>query len=166
MKKALSGLLLVLTLLLLSTGGVEAKATKTPFTHVSVAIDEGVPDKVWMDGDGILHIRGLTVTFDQIGDMAGTSIVVANINIDPLTGNGDISGSRVFVGTWDSPWGVLSGTFEGRFSGTYTAGIIFAERVSHGSGGFEGLKEKATVRTIGPGVTLNEGIVLNPHGTV
>ncbi len=164
MRRVTIGLLVLIASLLLATTGVQAKATKTPFTHLAIVTAEGVPERMWMDEEGILHIRGLTVTFDQTGDMTGTSVVVANLNIDPSTGNGHMWGSRTFVGTWHSPWGDLSGTFEGRFTGTLTAGALFGKRVSHGSGGFEGMKEKATVYSIGPGVSWNEGIILNPHG--
>jgi hypothetical protein len=161
--KILAGVVLLAAVLLI-TGIAYAKATKTPVTGTTEVVPRGSAEREWIDDDGILHIRGESADYVFSGDLVGTGLGVVNINIDPLTGNGDESG----YSTSELTWGELSGTFEGSFSVTYTGGVGVGHGVYHGTGDFAGMKlmEDFTVDlTIGPPYVVNfEGIILDPHG--
>ena len=100
------------------------------------------------------------------GDLDGTGISVVNVNTDLATGNGDESGAAVVNVTW----GELSGTLEGRLTGTYTGGISTGTAVYHGvSGDFEGMKMMMSyshiLGEVGAAWPADyEAIVLDPHG--
>lgn len=158
--KILAGVVLLAGVLLI-TGIAWAKATKTPIEGHMLVIPGTQPEKYWVDDEGIAHYRGLTADLVFLdGPVEGTGIAVVNLNLDQF-GNGDESGALTFEVTW----GELSGTFEGRFSATWTGGVSNSNTVCHGTGGFEGMK-MMTHATM-PGSTLvsaYEGIMLDPHG--
>ena len=91
---------------------------------------------------------------------------MVNVDVDLLTYDGHVSGA----GTVDATWGVLSGTFEGRLAGTYTAGICDGTAVYHGtSGDFVGMKmmmsfSYALGDPLVPWPVTYQAIILNPHG--
>ena len=166
--KILAGVVLLAAVLLI-TGIAWAKATKTPISGTQTVQSTGAPERLWVDDEGILHYRGLpgVMTFPS-GDVIGTGSYVVNVNLDPATGNGDESGTA----TADLTWGELSGTIEGRFTGTYTAGISYGTGVYHGIGGdFVGMKMMWSYildGTTGPTGTVWDAtytaIVVDPHG--
>ncbi len=166
--KILAGVVLLAAVLLI-TGIVWAKATKTPISGTQTVTSTGSPVPDWVDDEGIIHYRGLpgVMTFPT-GDVTGTGSYVVNVNLDLVTGNGDESGTA----TLDLTWGELSGTVEGRFSGTYTAGTSNGTGVYHGiSGDFLGMKMMWSYildGTTGPPGTVWDvtytAIVLDPHG--
>ena len=163
--KILAGVVL-LTAVLLITGIVWAKATHTPISGTQTVQSTGSPVPDWVDDEGIMHYRGLpgVMTFPS-GDVTGTGSFVVNVNLDPATGNGDESGTA----TADLTWGELSGTIEGRFTGTYTAGISHGTGVYHGiSGDFLGMKMMLSycmdTTTAQPWTVTYQAIVLDPHG--
>ena len=150
-------------------GNVQSKATKIPIAGELTVTVAGPPVRYWVDDEGIEHYRGLPAVYDIIsGDLDGTGGSVVNVNIDPLTGNGDESGAA----TVDVTWGELSGTLEGRLSATYAYGISTGKAVYHGiSGDFVGMKMMMSYlldTTTGPPGTpwlvTYDAIVLDPHG--
>ena len=166
--KILAGVVLLAAVLLI-TGIVWAKATKTQISGTQTVEVTGTPERLWVDDEGIVHYRGLpgVIGFPS-GDVEGEGSYVVNVNLDPATGNGDESGTA----TLNLTWGELSGTVEGRFTGIYTAGISNGTGVYHGiSGDFLGMKMMWSYildGTTGPvgsvwGATYT-AIVLDPHG--
>ena len=165
--KILAGVVLLVAVLLI-TGIAWAKATKTPISGTQTVQSTGTPVRFWVDDEGIVHYRGLPGVMTFSGDVVGTGSFVVNANLDTVTGNGDESGTA----TADLAWGELSGTIEGRFSGTYTAGISYGTGVYHGTGGdFLGMKMMWSYildGTTGPVGTVWDAtytaIVVDPHG--
>ncbi len=146
--------------LVLAAPGVRAEATETAFA-AEVTFDDPVdPGRIWVDEDGVTHVRGQIVTGSFTGgDISGTVSGVQHVNVD-ATGNGDVFGSFTIEGTWAG----LSGTFSGRFSGEITGGPSAGEFVGQGSGGFQGMKIMGSFADTAPGVLALDGIILNPHG--
>jgi len=148
--------------------GVQAKATRTPFTGRETFAPVGDPERAWVDDDGIQHVRGFPIlgTFD--GDLfSWSNDVVFGFNLDLATGDGNGFGTCDF----DVTWGEDSGTFEGRFIAKIIGGVggVFTVDFSgHGSGDFEGMKimGTGTGSMTGPGTGWleHEGIILNAHG--
>lgn len=167
MKKVLIGSLVLVVSLLLATTSVQAKATETPFTGIETTDSFGVPEREWM-ADGVVHVRGLPVetTFEGAfaeGTFSFSNDVVFNLNLDPVTGDGDAFGSFALSGTW----GDLEGSFEGRWTAEITAGAVLLAYVGQGSGDFEGMKIVGKGTGSLPFETIvftHEGIVLAPHG--
>ncbi len=161
MKMASIGLLILVGVLLAATTGVMAKpATKTPFTAEQVFDEMDDPEREWVDDDGVLHSRRAPAEFSVTGGLVGTGSIVHNQNVDITTGDGDGFGSFFL----DVTWGGLSGTFEGRYSGTITAGIFSADFVGHGRGGFDGMKIMGSGFPTDPTTFAITGIILSPHG--
>jgi len=166
--KILAGVVLLAAVLLI-TGIVWAKATQTPIAGTETITVTGDPVRFWVDDEGITHYRGLPGEIDfTSGDLDGTGSFVVNVNLDPVTGNGDESGAA----TINVTWGELSGTFEGRLTAIFTAGISSGTVVYHGiSGDFQGMKMMMNYSlntTTGPPGTswpvTYDAIVLDPHG--
>jgi hypothetical protein len=165
--KILAGVVLLAAVLLI-TGIVWAKATHTPISGTETITVNGDPVRFWEDDEGIAHYRGLPGVIDfTSGDLDGTGSFVVNVNLD-ATGNGDESGAA----TIDVIWGELSGTFEGRLTAIFTAGISNGTVVYHGiSGDFQGMKMMMNYSlntTTGlpgtPWPVTYDAIVLDPHG--
>jgi len=99
------------------------------------------PGRQFTDADGITHYRGLIQASQIVGQDAdgvtvtGTAVYVNNINIDMVTGDGDIS---VKMST-ESTYGDLSGAWRGSAALTIT-GFVFdgSFNYSRGSGDFDG----------------------------
>jgi hypothetical protein len=166
--KILVGVFLLAAVLLI-TGIAWAKATKSPIMGTLTVQISGPPEKYWEDDEGWGHYRSVpSVYVFTSGDLEGTGSSIVNVNFDLLTMDGDESGSAVINVTW----GELSGTLEGRLSGTYTAGVSTGTAVYHGvSGDFEGMKlmmSYTTDFTTGPPGTpwpvTYQAIVLDPQG--
>ena len=160
--KILAGLVLLAAVLLI-TGIVWAKATKTQVTGTAEVYPQGIVEREWTDDDGIWHLRGASSKLVFSGDLVGEGSAVINLNLDMLTGNGDESGHSISELTW----GGLSGTFEGSFSVTYTGGVGDGHGVYHGTGDFAGMKLMEDFIVILAGtqiVVYSEGIILDPHG--
>ncbi len=168
MKKARTKILAGMALLVgvvLTAGIVWAKATKTP-VEGSASLEVLDLGKLWVDEEGVLHIRGMLLSIETHGALSGTGTVVGNLNIDLATGNGDQSFYVTETMTWETPWGeTLTGTFEGRTSGTYASWLEEGRAVYHGSGDFAGMKFIHTFwGWYQSGSVDYEGIILDPHG--
>ena len=147
--------------LLLAAPGVRAAAVQVSFTATTQILFRGVPEKAWTDDEGILHIRGRLVVHAVTGDVVGTTYSVQNLNIDPATGSGDGYGNASQHFTWNG----LTGTFEGRWSATFSAGNVVVTGVGQGTGGFEGMKIAYTAQfPAGSAVGHTEGTILIPQG--
>ncbi len=170
MKKTRTNILagvVLLTIVLLITGIAWGKATKTPISGTLTVQMAGPPMRYWVDEQGIAHYRGLPSVYDFIsGDLDGTGSSVVNVDVDLATGNGHESGAA----TYNVTWGELSGDFEGRLTGTYTAGICTGTAVYHGiSGDFVGMKMMMSYSYVlgipgEPWPVTYQAIVLDPHG--
>jgi len=156
------GCLIMIAALLIFAAPVVAKATKTEFkATIEEFIFQGVPERQWIDGEGILHIRGLPLERRVDGDFVGTQTIVQNLNMDTATGTGNAWGTVILYVTWDG----LTGTFESHYVGTITPTDGASFKVNgHGTGDFEGMKMRADFWSIGNNRAALEGIVLNPHG--
>jgi hypothetical protein len=91
-------------------------------------------------GNGIQHVRNQIYASPVEGDLAGTSIVEFNADIDLATGNGNAHGSFSFSG--DCIPCSSSGDFEGNALGKFESWVFTGSFVGQGSGGFDGLKIK------------------------
>lgn len=151
-----------LTVLLLVAGYAWAAATETPIEGTMTITVVGNPDRYWVDDEGIEHYRGLPyVAGFPSGDLEGTGSGAVNINLDPM-GNGDQSGTTTIAVTWRD----LSGTFEGRLSGTVTNGVADCNSVLHGaSGDFVGMKMKMSYSLDYATMQASyQASILDPHG--
>ncbi len=79
--RILAGVVLLAAVLLI-TGIVWAKATKTPIAGTQTVQSTGDPAPDWVDDEGIIHYRGLpgVMTFPT-GDVTGTGSYVVNVNL-------------------------------------------------------------------------------------
>lgn len=143
--------------------GVGGETLRSPFAIDAVFFSAGAPaEREWVDDEGVAHVRQDQAPANVSGDFEGILIVFNNQNVDLSTGNGDIYGSFTFDVTWQG----MSGTWEGRYSGTITGGFSSGEFVGQGSGGLAGTKIKGTFKQIDPGASVFElaGIILTPGG--
>ncbi len=164
-KRSLAVLCIVALIgLLLTAGYAWAEATETPVAGERSVIPRAeLPKRDWVDDELVWHVRGARADLVLSGDMVGTGLAIVNFNLDLMTGDGDESG---WV-TLELTWGDLSGTFEGRFSTTYTNGAGTGHGVYHGTGDFAGMKfmeDFSVVLDEPPYVATYEGIILDPHG--
>ncbi len=156
MRKASIGLLILGGLLVLAAIGPQVRAASVQsfavtltFTHI------GSPQKVWIDDEGVTHIRGLPEAGTVSGDFSGTFTTMLNVNID-ATGNGDIFGSFTI-----SP--ASGGTWAGRLNATLTAGMNAGGFVGQGSGALQGTKIMGSFTGRVPVLAVH-GTILDPHG--
>ncbi len=160
MRRTVIASCVLVALILLTPTLVQAQAMKTPFTATQTQTGSGMPERFWVDDDGVAHGRRHPFTFELTGDISGTASSTISWNIDLATGDGDLHGSVVLDVTWDG----RSGTFVGRFSGTFTSWFSSWESVAHGTGVFEGMKMFRTGTPAGPGVWTVDGMILSPRG--
>jgi hypothetical protein len=159
LRRKVVGLLAIGVLLLVPTSAVQAKATQTPYEFTVTDVSVGVPEKVWVS-NGILHIRGQTVTTAITGDIVGTAITIRSVNVDLSTGSGEAWGTFARTVTWQG----ASGTFEGHFTAKITASSTIVKLVGQGGGDLDGLQNRDILTSAAPGVFEGEGIILNTKG--
>ncbi len=157
--RATFGVLLALAALLLSAVvGLQVRAASTQsFTATATISPAGAPARLWVDEDGVTHVRGLLLTGTISGDISGTTNVLANSNVD-LMGNGDGFGSFNIT--------TAQGGWQGHYSGTLTNGVFAGDFAGQGTGSLQGMKILGTFAQTGPySMTYDlRGTVLNPHG--
>ena len=114
----------LLGLAIVIAGGmpVRAAAARTSFNAVITVWQQGQPERQWVDEEGILRIRGQRFTDDVSGDLIGTQVSLANIDIDLATGNGTGEASFRLAtnqGTWDGHLSgqITHGSFKGQLEG-------------------------------------------------
>lgn len=160
-KLALLFLVGVLAYVLVGSNTVWAGATFTPVSGTInyVVVDEGTQ---WLDDDGIFHVRDRILSWVcGQGDFTGTGWGTANMNINPLTGNGDVQGYHCF----NFSLGEVSGTFVGHADDIFTGWVLVGEFVAHGDGGFAGMHLRWDGTLVyGSGFTEYDGILHDPHG--
>lgn len=131
--------------LVLSAGMAWAGVTLIPITgsQESAYHEDNNPGKVWMDENGIRHIRGKThYSIAQGVDDAGNvwtaeGWVTTNVNMNPATGVGDMSGHIERFYTYRG----LEGSFSGRIRATSTAYEWIGQgNFTHATGDFVGWK--------------------------
>jgi hypothetical protein len=161
---ACAGVLAVCACLLVGTA--DGKSLEVPFsidTTVELDLSQAT---IWVDDQGIQHVRGAMYYETIVGEAGGVPIGGMNIgemnwNIDTVTGDGDAHAFSTFEGTW----GNLVGTFSGVGDFDINAGIYDATFTWHGGGDF------ASMRVIGSATGVfgapqnhSDGIVHLPHG--
>ena len=155
------GLSVALGLLLLVPSSVRAIATETPYHVTGTVLHIGNPVRIWVDDEGVRHVRGRLIMQALAGDFVGTRVANQSLNIEVSTGNGDGFGSFVETVEWQG----LHGTFEGRLTIVSTGGSFVVTTEGHGTGDFEGMQNREVFSAaIGVPTFEGDGIVLNPHG--
>ena len=137
----------LLASLVLVAGVVWAQVTVIPIEGTQTSVSLGPPSKQWMDDEGVLHIRGMvnlsTGQGQDINDVPWTAVgtVELDINMNPVTGTGDLIGQV----QWDyTTYGELEGAFGGIVTATSTAYEWIGESIfPHGSGDFAGWQLRA-----------------------
>lgn len=127
-------------------------ATKTPVRFTDCIVGQDAPERTWISGGKILHVRGQTLHTEVSGDLTGTFTLDFNLNQNLETGKGTHFGSFVQVSPLD--------TWEGHFRGKVDANGISGSLVGQG----ETTKIKATFVQVSPACFENEGVILDPHG--
>jgi hypothetical protein len=127
-------------------------ATKTPVTFTDCIVSQDAPERVWISGNKILHVRGQTLRTEVFGNLTGTFTLDFNLNQNIETGKGTHFGSFVQVSPLD--------TWEGHFRGKVDANGISGSLVGQG----ETTKIMGTFVQISPACFENEAIILDPHG--
>lgn len=162
-KRTILTLTVILVCAVFGASSASAQATLTPLSGEwgYVVADEGTR---WIDDDGIAHIRGMVLNWTVVGgdlDIAGDSYSIVNTNLDPATGDGDVSSFDHF----DVSFGDLVGVFEGHSGGPYTGFVYSSHFVEHGSGDFAGMKFRGdAVIVYGSGLMSWAGVIHDPHG--
>jgi hypothetical protein len=148
---------------LVGSKGLSKGSTFTPVSGDAhwVIVD---PGKVWIDEEGIQHIRDAVMEWEFLtgeGDLVGSGWGIYNMNIDPLTGEGDTQGFHYL----DLSFGPLSGTFAGHADCVINGFVMAGDYIAHGDGGFEGMKLKMGVTLVfGSGMAEYDGILHDPKG--
>ena len=131
--------------LMLSAGLARAEVTLIPISgsQESAFHEDNDPGKVWMDEDGIRHIRGKThysiaQGVDDEGNVwTAEGWVTTSVNMDPATGTGNMSGHIDRYYTYRG----LEGSFSGRIRATATDFVWYGEgNFTHATGDFVGWK--------------------------
>jgi hypothetical protein len=122
---------------------------------------------VWIDDQGIQHVRGAIYHEEFIGEAGGipatgSAVGVFDWNLDLQTYNGDAQAQTVYQTTW----GNLAGTFEGIADVTVTAGVYTGTwNWSRGSGDLAGMHERGTITgDLASFSAVVEGVIHLPHG--
>ena len=146
--------------MLLVTGIAWGAATVVDVSGEQFTVGIIDPGTIWVDDEGITHVRGLILEVSFTGDIQGSAIQGLNYNIDAF-GNGDLHGTAVFVGTIFGDDASLGGRFAGDISG----GVFSADSIGHGTiGGDQAHSRLTTTGVLGSGYATYEGTILFPHG--
>ena len=132
---------------------VNIAVVKTPYTVTTgpyTLVD--LPERAWVDEEGVLHIRGLAAIGPVAGDYGGTIFLVQDENVDTITGDGDYHGYFIWQTVIDGQSGSFEGHYSGNihgFSGAVLSGLYTDEEwVAQGT---EGLKRMKIMGTTLPG---------------
>jgi hypothetical protein len=129
-----------------------AAATKTPLTFTDTVASPGTPERTWVSGD-VLHMRGQPQTTVAAGDITGGFRLDVNLNVDLVTGRGELFGKFALI--------TATVTWEGSFAASITPEGVSGTFVGHGT---DGTKIMGTFTSTGPATFLNEAVILDPHG--
>ena len=125
------GLLVLGGLVLLAAAGPQVRAALVQsFTATVTASSSGTPEKIWVDDEGMTHVREAPFTLTVSGDIVGTGTALVSTNFDAAD-NGDQHGSLTI-----SP--ATGGTWAGHFEMTFIAGVGSGNIVAHGTGVLDG----------------------------
>lgn len=109
----------VLVLTIVSNEAVDAAAVNRPYTVTITVTEQDQLQREWID-DGVLHIRGQRFVDAVTGDLTGTQVSIANIDLNVITGEG--TGSASFE--LDTDHGSWSGHFSGQIHSYAFSGRI------------------------------------------
>lgn len=114
-----------------------ARATTTAVaaTATLTIADSG---KRWLSDDGIAHTRNQIQTGPVKGDITGNITVIGKADVKLATMSG--TGSGKFTIT------AASGTWRGKFEGRFDRGVYSGKLVAHGSGAFQRLLLRGSIR--------------------
>jgi hypothetical protein len=152
---------------LLSAGSAGAGSLQVPTQGTTTGIMDLSSATIWIDDQGIQHVRGGIYYEEFVGEaggfpVTGSGIGVFNWNLDLQTYNGDGQAKTVYEGTW----GNLTGTWEGVADLTVTAGVYEGTwNWAHGGGDFAGMHERGTITgDLASFSAFVEGVIHLPHG--
>jgi hypothetical protein len=106
-----------------------AGTSERSFTVTIVVTQKSAPERQWVDQSGILHIRDQRFDDAVSGDLTGTQVSMANIDLDIATGTG--AGNAGFELDTDQ------GTWTGHLSGQIQDFMFSGELEGKGANGTE-----------------------------
>jgi hypothetical protein len=115
---AMAGLLLV-------SGVVWANPNKEPVSGELVSWRVTDPGEIWIDDDGVEHVRNRWVRARYEGDIEGRTVAILSQNTDPSTGDGDVHGSFMFTGYVGEDWVSATGRLAGVRSGVWEVDFVW-----------------------------------------
>jgi hypothetical protein len=137
------GLALLAGIVPLSVSADHHVATRTTATFNSTVVEFVEPGEEWQDEAGIFHLRGETTLEDVTGDIAGSAVVVVNVDFwAPGECTEESCPGYVEV------WGIVeitgeNGWWEGRFTQSFSDvpddEYAFTSIALHGHGGYAGM---------------------------
>jgi hypothetical protein len=134
----------------LFSGQAMAKATRTSFIAELMYTSIGDPEEQWTSGN-VFHVRGQLNSGDVTGDLEGTASVLANYNLNLLTGVATQWGTFV-VATDERTW---EGVFHGKFTDTENFGSFVGQ-------GTDGSKISGDFTQTGEVAFVLQGTILEP----
>jgi hypothetical protein len=166
MMKLAMGVLVTIGLTL-ALGTAEAKSIEVPKHGQTTAVFDFGPATIWVDEQGVQHVRGALYYEEFVGEAGGfpytgAAVGVFNWNLDLQTYNGDGQART----TYTSHWGNLSGTTEGNVDLIITAGVFEGTwNWSQCTGDFEGMHMRGTiVGDLASAIGIVDGIIHIPSG--
>jgi len=138
------------------TGPLFAAATTTTIT-ASAPLTIADPGTIRVSG-GVVHVRDLVLVGPVSGDITGTIETVGNLNVMQATSNGTAFGTFTIT--------EAAGAWDGRFQGSFDAGVFSGTLVARGSGEREGLILRGSLAQTSPTTNVVQltGTILNPGG--
>jgi hypothetical protein len=153
MRRTLVMVLVVGLLMVGLTPPALAGASKTEVKFHFTTTSAGDPARQWIS-DGILHQRGIPLTFAVSGDLVGTASSVSNVDLNTATGHGVLFGTFVL--------NTAATTWEGSFRAKIAGGLI-TQGTFVGQGD-DGTVIRGTFSAIAPGEFDLQAVILDPHG--
>ena len=178
MKRQLLFALVLIAALLLATGSVAAKDTRTPFTgfYYGCVEDPPPPADRWTTGNGrVLHVRGepgFGYARSETDLYNAYTTGPSNYDLNLVNGSGGFQGN--FLKKVDG----VDGGWQGTAGGHFKDGLLYINVVGHGWGELAGMKYFAKFvpaedpppledglcpQGVGD-VSAVTGVILDPHG--
>lgn len=147
------GAMLVVALAVPAVAGPPAK---TPVLGEDTLVQVLDPGRTWMS-DGIQHVRGWTAEYETAGEPSdyidGTSIIVANWNLDVTSGEGTM------WGTIDLTLSDVDGGWRQTWVAKFDDFVWSGKAVGHGFGALRGMELRLDVQATGEGTDVFEGFI-------
>ncbi|HSB67648.1 MAG TPA: hypothetical protein VLD65_13825 [Anaerolineales bacterium] len=138
-KKVTTVFIVAMLVILVGVVPAAAKAVRVDYVSTGCIVYQGPPERFWISEDAIVHMRG--ITFNQVDTSTndydnGTATLIANIDMNPITGYGHAYGSvtiypTAYDGTWVGQWSThrspdgLKGSMTARGTGELEGLLLF-----------------------------------------